>query len=768
MAGNEAIFQRAIQDGHSAAWDQSWEQAARSYKKALAEFPENPKALNSYALALYQLQKYDEALGVYQQVAKLSPEDPIAFEKIAQLNERLGNLREAMNAALQAAELYLKAREVEKAIENWLRVVQVNPENINARSRLALIHEKTGQTRQAITEYIALASILLHGGNQAKAAEVVHHALILDPSSAEARQAMELLRSGRSLPKPMRPRGGTGPLRMAAVKELEAPKDKIVESPDPITEARQKALTALAEVLFDLSDDSAEAQARRGLQSIMKGSGTGQLPSQAEHTKILLHLSAAIDAQTHNQDENAANELEKAIENGFQHPAAHFDLGLLRSITAGRESGLKNLQQSLKHDDYTLAAHLLSGSILCQSGRNKEAATAYMEALKIADSGTAPEEEAEVIGQLYEPVLESLARENDAPTLQKMCRNIEQMLVRVNWRQHLAKTRREMPRAEGDQALPLADIIVQAQSSHVIDSMNRINALARANHLRSARDEAFYALSYAPTYLPLHILIGDLLIREGRTPEAIAKFTAVSNAYSMRGESGQAVNLLKRILQISPMDLATRVRLIDQQTARGQLDDAVGEYMDLADIYYRLAELDKARKTFTTALKISQQPNVNREWSLRILQRMADIDMQRLDWRQAIRVYEQIRTLKPDDASIRENLVELNLRLAQNAQAQAELDSFISYLDTNNHIPESITFLEKLNAEHPEEMMLQSALAEQYEKAGKNEEAIAMLDKIGDQLMVTGDKEGVARVIQKILTLNPPNAEEYRSLLSEL
>ena len=62
-------------------------------------------------------------------------------------------------------------------------------------------------------------------------------------------------------------------------------------------------------------------------------------------------------------------------------------------------------------------------------------------------------------------------------------------------------------RQEG-QALPLAEILLQAQSSQVIDSMNTINQLARNGQLRTAMDEAFFALTGAPSYLPLHMLIG--------------------------------------------------------------------------------------------------------------------------------------------------------------------------------------------------------------------------------------------------------------------
>ncbi len=147
---------------------------------------------------------------------------------------------------------------------------------------------------------------------------------------------------------------------------------------------------------------------------------------------------------------------------------------------------------------------------------------------------------------------------------------------------------------------------------------------------------------------------------------------------------------------------------------------------------------------------------------------MADIDMQRLDWRQAIRVYEQIRTLRPDDASVRQSLIELNLRLGQQQQAQAELDSFIAYLESAGRPHDAIPFIEKLLEEQGDVILLRRALAEQLYRAGRVTDAVAHLDAVGDRLMEVGDREGVAEIIRQILAMNPPNAADYRALLAQL
>ena len=768
MPGREDVFQKALNEGHSAAWDQDWKKAAAAYRKALQEFPDQPKALNSLGLALYQVGELDEALGLYKHVARLSPDDPVPVEKVAQISERLGDLSAAMEASLKAAESFLSQREVEKAIENWVRVTTLNPDNAIAHSRLAMVHERLGHTQQAITEYLAIASIIQRAGSPEKAQEMVSKALALNSKSPEAKQAQSLLKAGQLLPRPIRPKGGTGPISMAKVRQMQNEPKQSASGLDPVAEARQKALTKLAEVLFDYSDESPAAQERRGLAAIVKGTGALSL-QQNEQAKVVLYLGQAIDAQTKNQEGQAAEELEHALEAGFRHPALYFDLGMLRARSDRIESATRHLAHAVKHNDYALGARLLLGEILLKKGQTRDAAVEYLEALKLADSMTVAAEKSDEIRQLYEPLIESQEGQKDETINRRLCENVAGMLVRPDWRDQVHRTREQMRKTqEGELPAPLAEVILQAQSSSVLESVNRIHQLARMGSLRSAMDEAFDALQQAPTYLPLHSLMGDLLIQEGRTQDAITKFAVVANAYSVRGEVAQATKLLRRVIQLAPMDLTARTRLIDQLVARGQTDEAIKEYLELADLYYRLAELDTARKTYTTALRLVQQASADRAWNVHILQRMADIDMQRLDWKQALRVFEQIRTLRPDDDGIRKQLIDLYMRMGQQSQAQAELEGFLSYLEGNGLSETSILFLEDLIREHEEVPLFRRALADQLHRAGRTGEAIQQLDALGESLLETGKKQEAVEVINQILRMNPPNVADYRTLLQQI
>ena len=113
-----------------------------------------------------------------------------------------------------------------------------------------------------------------------------------------------------------------------------------------------------------------------------------------------------------------------------------------------------------------------------------------------------------------------------------------------------------------------------------------------------------------------------------------------------------------------------------------------------------------ARKTYTGAYRYAQQSNIDRNTKVKLMHRMADIDMQSLDWRNAIRVFEQIRTMEPEDGKARDMLFDLNIRLGQENQAMSELDNYLNHLISMHRTTEALEYIntkiaENQNHTHP-------------------------------------------------------------------
>jgi tetratricopeptide (TPR) repeat protein len=766
MTGNEESYKRAMNQGHTAAWDQTWDQAASHYRRALEEFPDNPKALSSLALALFELGEYQEALNSYMRAAELSPQDPIPHVKIAEILERTGQASRATKVYMHVAELYANSRDFEKANEYWSHVVSLDPENLPAHSRLALVYERLGRKPQAVIEQISIASLLQHKGDLQKAIAAVNHALQISPEATEAEQALKMLQTGRPLPKPKRPRDIPGPLPPLATSKPKEVAEEIQPAVDPIEGTRLKAIGTLAELIFEPLEAEQPAQERHGLQSLMRGEHSkDQKP--VDFTKITLHLSQAIDSQSRDEYAQAREELERAIESGLDNAAASFDLGYLLSKENRLESAVRNIQHAVKHEDYVFGSRLLLGQILLKMGRIGEASTQFLEALKIADSSIVDLDQSAQLSGLYDPIIEANTQQQDQAKQEQLCKNISELLLRANWREHLLRTREQIP-DQGETPIPLAEVITEARSSQVVGMFTTIKQLARAGNFRTAMEEAFYALQYAPTYLPLHTFIGDLLLQEDRMQEAVEKFTIVAKCYNIRGEVSRGIGILNRVISLSPMDVQARYLLIESQAARGEVDAAIREFINLAEVYYNLADLKMARQTYLRAYQYLQQTHADTSLKVNILNRIADIYMQSLDWRQAMLVFEQIRTLRPDDGKTRKIIIDLNMRLNQDVQSLAEMDNYLSLQIKSGKHDDALTWLEELVEEHPDHPKIRRRLADLYRKLARNDEAIQQLDQVGELLLKAGDQEGAIKTILTILALNPQNASEYQQLLKEL
>ncbi len=769
MTGREDDLKRMMDEGNSAAWDQDWEKAAGYYRQVLVEFPDHIGALTSLGLALFELQRDEESLQCYLKAAKVTPENPIPIEKAAQIYARNDKKELAQTAALRAAELYLKNREVSKAIETWNWVVILNPENLQAHSRLAVVFERMGKNELAVQEYLAIAAVLQRSGSLTKAAQAVQHAGQIAPNTPKVLDAQAMLRDARPIPIPepvfAAKRGGDTAESLGAVSGI----DETTMGGDPIYESRQKALAVLAGVLFEESEGGRyEQEVKRGFQSILDGSGSIWSKSM-DFSRVKLHLSQVIDLQTQENYAQAAEELERAIEAGLDHAAAYYDLGWLRLQQERYESATRSLLNAVQHPDFAMGARLLLGQTLQRLGRLGEASVEYMQALKLADLDSVPAQQMNDLSQIYDPLIENLRHEVDLQRQEQICDNISAMLLRNDWREQLSRARTQLPdQSNGGPLVPLAEMLVQSRSSKVVESLNKIYQLNRSGHYRSAMEEAYYALQFAPTYLPLHAYMGELLLRRERVQEAIDKFLTVAKSYNLRGESQYATDYYRKVVDLAPLDVAPRVHLIDQLIAQDRIEDAIVEYEDLAAKYYRIADLGKAREIYTEAIQLARKSGIKPSRQVQIMDRIADIDLQSLDWRQALSVYEQIRNLKPDEEKARRSLVELNFRLGQEDRALAELNSYLTYLGKAGREADAVEFLESMAEELPEHPAIRRRLAAYYHHQGRDAEAIAQLDKLGEMLIDAGDIMSAIQVVENILALHPPNAEDYQQLLYQL
>jgi tetratricopeptide (TPR) repeat protein len=754
---NQENYLNSMRQGHSAAWDQRWEQAARYYREALSEAPDDYLALNSLGLSLMEQGQYDEALQVYRKAAKRSPEDPAPQENMAKIYEAQNRIEEAVLLSFQAADLYLKAHNADRAVQNLQRVSAYRPQNMRAHTQLAVIYERIGRLPSAVKEYLAAATITQHNGDPQTARQMVEYALKIQPNSQEAISAYEKLRAGKLLPE-YKP-GKSGPLKGSLQRDAGRHREPLR---DPVEDATHYALGVIADLVLDPSETNPLFQSLRLSNDEKPGK------SEMERITALNHLLAAVEAHSRGRSVQAASEAEKAINAGVVHPAVYFLLGFL-SHENDVPKALQALSRSATDSKLAMASELLIGGMLEEEKNYTEAVDAYLRAMYEADATTLPVEMSAALRLQYRQISEQIIKMQDEERLHYVCRSINGQIMRRGWRQQVQGIRQLLPPASPE-APPnaLVMLMLLPNSNQIVAGLSRAQRLVSNNDLLAALEELYYDLQLAPSETLLHELIATIMIKRDHLDAAIEKYLLISRKYELDGDRNQAVRVLSQANQLSPTNLTIRNRLIELLFSLDRRDDAIRQYVDLAETYYRLADLDKARATYLNVLRLSQKGESNRDWNIEILKRVADIDLQRLDWRQALRIFDQIRGLDPEDMETRASLVELNYRLGQEAAAISELDSAVTYYDQINKIPTAMRMISSLVAIRPDNSDMQSRLFAVSRRVKNMTDAISLLDSYADELLESGNKPAAIVHLETIIALGPPNTMEYRKVLEQL
>jgi tetratricopeptide (TPR) repeat protein len=772
MSDRQELFEESMRLGHSAAWDLEWDRAIDFYRKALALEPDHPGAMTSLGLALLESENYKEALDVYQHASKLAPENPIPIEKTAEILEKMAQTKAAVAQRTLAAEMHLKRRDADKAIDNWLHIARMIPKDLNNRSRLAMTFERLGRKREALYEYLAVASILQEGKKQERAIEAVQRALRIIPGDKEAARTLRMLQQGKELPSPSAPRAVTAPLRMDDVKEYlkaedEAPQDDDSQQADPETAAQTRALTIMAGLVFEEGENQDDENAPTDMKELTEGRMSRERKSIAQ-PQMMRYLGQAIDLQTRGNKAQAVKEYDRAIEAGLDHPAVHYNLGILLKSMDQVDEAARHLALSVGHPELELGANLALGRLARMQGNLREAARYLLQALRKADSLSVDEEQSSQLTQLYDTILAS-QDEGDEETLSGIVENTLSFLSGPEWLKRLRQARQQLEgQGEGTTIVPIADMLAVGGTERVLQALSRIDDYVTQGKYDAALEDAMLSLDNVPGYLGLHLRMAEIMLRQGNTSGGMTKLRTVARTHRVRGEISQAVNVFARIIQHSPIDIAAREQLITLLAQQDRAGKAIEQYLELAELFRQMAEIDKARNSLSDAYNLAQRSTVDTDYVVRILDQMGDLDLSRLDWHQALEDYNLICDLDPKNEKARSHVIDLNLRLGKEEAAGKALDVYLEQLVRDSRASEALELLEELAREHPGKQALHARLAEAYRAAGRKADAIAQYDALGEIQLDAGQTEDAIQTITTILGLDPPNLGGYQELLKNL
>ncbi|HEY2296031.1 MAG TPA: tetratricopeptide repeat protein, partial [Thermoanaerobaculia bacterium] len=179
------------------------EPAIREYRKLLADNPNDINTLNRIGDLYARIQRIDEAvdfftqiaeqystegffvkaIAIYKKIIKLDPTRLEVYEKLAELYHRQGLVNEARTQYQVLADYYQKHDNAASAIAIYQKMADLEPNNPSYHVKLAEIYQSQQLTEKAMNEYRVIAEMMITHGRAQDAAQVYERALDIDSSN---------------------------------------------------------------------------------------------------------------------------------------------------------------------------------------------------------------------------------------------------------------------------------------------------------------------------------------------------------------------------------------------------------------------------------------------------------------------------------------------------------------------------------------------------------------------------------------------------------
>ena len=153
-----------------------------------ARLGQSDKAIESFKSVgdAYAAQGFTvKAIAMYKKLTKLKPTLEIVL-RLAELYTQQGLFNDARAQYLQVAEEFLRSGELEQAVRIFQKTLEMDPENVAMRTRLAEVYIRLNKKTEAWQLFAAAADSLRSRGQLGPAEEILNRMLTLDPSNSQA------------------------------------------------------------------------------------------------------------------------------------------------------------------------------------------------------------------------------------------------------------------------------------------------------------------------------------------------------------------------------------------------------------------------------------------------------------------------------------------------------------------------------------------------------------------------------------------------------
>ncbi|MBI4715280.1 MAG: tetratricopeptide repeat protein [Nitrospirae bacterium] len=504
-----------------------------------------------------------KAIAVFQKILKIAPERKDIYLRIGEMNVERGMVGNARESFLKVARLYTQEGMIRESLEVFRKIADLDPTNLSVRLKIAEACLKEGLKGEAIEEYLKIAEAHLKRDQTPEAEGLYRQILGFDPGNRKA-----LLEIGRC--------HLTGDHPEAAVGYAE----KILEDhPDSV-----EALSLLLETYLRMDGiEKAEETVRR-----LIALDPDHLPYQEKMAEIALRRGdfslAAATLIPVGSAYLQRGEYTRAVES-FR---PLFQRGGEEVLPVEAVDVLFHASEGLGQTDRIVLWGLQLGRLYQEVGDPEKALRVYEQVLKWSPS----QEEALAESRRIAPSMEVVT---SIPPVEEAFHEIS-----LAGREGVM----ELPSAESvSPGVPSSGGILPEEDP-ISEHLNAAVIYVKYGLINKAVGELNAVLALDPRNEEAHLHLKEIYKGNQETARAVKACLALSEIYRLQGDLEKEAGILRQAREISPDDVQVDTRLLElgvleerkevPQRPKPARVENIGELWEEADFYAQQGMADEA------------------------------------------------------------------------------------------------------------------------------------------------------------------------------
>ncbi len=255
----------------------------------------------------------------------------------------------------------------------------------------------------------------------------------------------------------------------------------------------------------------------------------------------------------------------------------------------------------------------------------------------------------------------------------------------------------------------------------IVDQLTDI--YMQSGDLRNAEKILQRVTSVLPRQAELHLKLADVLLLLNTKGRAVEEIKYAAQLFAEQGNTELVLNTLRKIVSIHPEDTDTRIRIIEQLSALGRINEAVTDSFALADLFVRLGFLDLAEREYRRI--VSLQPTNFTAWSylfdtylqlgteddlIEDYKTLARIYVAEGHPEEASKLYKKLIHLQPNNIEFHHNYIDTNLQFGMETELIDEYLELADLLIKQNKLEEAEKLYQKIIKLQPDNQVAKEKL----------------------------------------------------------